>query len=57
MTKTLSLNDGGFLKYAKLEMVLDGLNAMYNFFEENEADPIICTLLQTLSYNLMEMIK
>ena len=31
MTKTLASNDEMFLKYAKLEMVVDGLNAIFKF--------------------------
>ena len=50
MTKTLSSNDGGFLKYAKLEMVLDGLNAMYKFIEDNDGDENIELFIATFNY-------
>jgi hypothetical protein len=50
MTKTLSSNDGGFLKYAKLEMVLDGLNAMYKFIEDNDGNQNVELVIATFEY-------
>jgi len=50
MTKTVSSNDGGFLKYAKLEMVLDGLNAMYKFIEDNDGNQNVELVIATFEY-------
>ena len=50
MTKTLSSNDGGFLKYAKLEMVLDVLNAMYKFIEDNDGNQNVELVIATFEY-------
>ena len=50
MTRTLSSNDAGFLKYAKLEMVLDGLNAVYKFLEDNDEDNNIALVVATFNF-------
>ena len=50
MTRTLSSNDAGFLKYAKLEMVLDGLNAVYKFLEDNDKDNNIALVVATFNF-------
>jgi DNA-binding transcriptional regulator GbsR (MarR family) len=38
MTKTLSSNDEMLLKYAKLEMIPDGSNAIFIFIEDTNGD-------------------
>jgi len=50
MTRTLSSNDAGFLKYAKLEMVLDGLNAVYKFLEDNDGEDNVELVVATFNF-------
>jgi hypothetical protein len=50
MTKTLASNDKMFLKYAKLEMVVDGLNAIFQFIEDNDDDADFNVLLAMFLY-------
>ena len=50
MTKTLASNDEMFLKYAKLEMVVDGLNAIFKFIEDNDDDEDFNIALATFLY-------
>ena len=50
MTKTLASNDEMFLKYAKLEMVVDGLNAIFKFIEDNDDDEDFNVALATFLY-------
>jgi hypothetical protein len=39
MVRLLNANDAGTLKYTKLEMILDALNEMFKYLEENEGSP------------------
>ena len=39
MERILNANDPGPLKYAKLEMILDALNEMFKYLEDNGDDP------------------
>ena len=50
MIKTLSSNDGGFLNYAKLEMVLDGWNAVYKFLEDNDGEDNVELVVATFNF-------
>ena len=50
MTKTVASNDEMFLKYAKLEMVVDGLNAIFKFIEDNDDDEDFNVALATFLY-------
>jgi hypothetical protein len=50
MTKTVASNDEMFLKYAKLEMVVDGLNAIFKFIEDNDDDENVGLALATFLY-------
>ena len=50
MTKTVASNDKMFLKYAKLEMVPDGLNAIHKFIQDNDDDENVELALATFLY-------
>ena len=50
MTKTLASNDEMFLKYAKLEMVVDGLNAIFKFIEDNDDNEDFNVAVATFLY-------
>jgi hypothetical protein len=50
MTKTLASKDDMFLKYAKLKMVVDGLNAIFKFIEDNDDDEDFNIALSTFLY-------
>ena len=39
MDRILNGNDTGTVKYAKLEMILDALNEMFRYLEQNGAKP------------------
>ena len=50
MTKTVASNDEMFLKYAKLEMVVDGLNAIFKFIEDNDDNEDFNVAVATFLY-------
>jgi len=39
MVAILNRNDAGFLKYAKLKMILDAMNEMFKYLEQNGDNP------------------
>ena len=57
MTKTVASNDEMFLKYAKLEMVVDGLNAIFKFIEDNDDEENVELALATFCMKQMMAMK